>query len=87
MDFVALEKDAVACSNPKGACCSMEFCMLQHAHVRKTAEPLNQIETLKNHHLIMTIDFKVIPTGELPNTSLVLRKNNKFEPKEQNFRD
>ena len=35
--------------------------MLRHAHVRKTAEPLNQAETLKNHHLIMAMNFKMIP--------------------------
>ena len=65
----------------------MQFRMLQHAYVRKTAEPLNQAETLKNHHLIMTIDFKVIPTEEVPYTSLVLGKHSKLEPQEQNFGD
>ena len=48
-----------------------ERSMLRHARVRKTAEPLNQAETLKNHHLIMTIDFNAIPTGKVPYTSLV----------------
>ena len=57
----------------RAACCSMQFRMLRHAHVRKTrmlrhahvrktAEPLNQAETLKNHHLIMAMNFKMIPT-------------------------
>ena len=35
----------------------------------------------------MTTDFKVILTGEVPFTSLVLGKNNKLEPQEQNFGD
>ena len=35
----------------------------------------------------MTTDFKVIPTGEVSYTSLVLGKNNRLEPQEQNFGD
>ena len=31
--------------------------------------------------------FKVIPIEKVPYTSLVLGKNNKLEPKEQNFGD
>ena len=53
----------------------------------KTACPLNHARTLKNHQLILRINFKVITIGKVPYTSLVLGKNNKVEPQEQNFGD
>ena len=36
--------------------------MSRHVQANKIARPFNQAETLKNHHLIMETDFKVIPT-------------------------
>ena len=53
----------------------------------KTAAPIGRPSTLKNHHLIMATDFKVILTRKVPNTSLVYGKNNQREPQEQNFGD
>ena len=37
----------------------------------RTLGALIVAQTLKNHHLINTIDFNVIPTGKFPYTTLV----------------
>ena len=36
------------------------------SHAQKTACPFIHAKTLKNHHLILEKDFKVIPLGEVP---------------------
>ena len=61
--------------------------MPRHSQVHKTACSLDHARTLKNHQLILTKDFNVIPNGEVSYTSLVLGKNNRLEPQEQNFGD
>ena len=79
-DVVALIMDVAASNHPRGGCRDIHNRMLWHSQVYKTACPLDHARTLKNHQLILTIDFNVIPIGEVPYTSLVLRKNNKLEP-------
>ena len=66
------------------ACCGMlKFTKLLDHQLDQSSGTV----ILKNHHLIMTTYFKVISTGEVPYTSLVLGKNNNFDPQEQNFGD
>ena len=79
--------DAAASSHPRGGCHGIHNRMSRHSQVHKTVCPLDHAQTLKNHQLILTIDFNVIPNGEVPYTSLVLGKNNKLKPQEQNFGD
>ena len=87
VDAAALKMDAAASSNPRGACCSIHFRMLQHAQIHKTARPIDRPSTSKIHQIKTTIDFNVIPTEKVSYTSLVYKKNNKLEPQEQNFGD
>ena len=61
--------------------------MPQHSQVHKTACSLDHARTLKNHQLILRIDFKVIPIEKVPYTSLVLGKNNKLELPTQKCED
>ena len=86
-DVAALIMDAAASNHPRGECCNIQNRMPRHSQVHKTVCPLDHAQTLKNHQLILTIDFNMIPNGEVPYTSLVLGKNNKLELPTQKCED
>ena len=59
--------------------------MPRHPRVVRTRACIVSTRTLKNHQIKTTIDFKVIPFGEVPYMSLVSAKNIKLTSMNQNL--